>query len=139
MEAPLLNGGGGGDYPPLRSWRDLKSMVWTETVKLWTVAGPLGFQILCQFGTDSMTSVFAGHIGNVELSAVSISFSVIGTFTFGFLVSFLFPLFPLFSFLACYLLLVPVCLFMILVVSFSYLGLCLVAEKQSKKKTKRGS
>ena len=87
MEAPLLHGG--GDYPPMRSWREVRSMVWAETVKLWRVAGPLAFQILCQFGTNSMINVFVGHIGNLELSAVSISLSVIGTFSFGFL----FPLF----------------------------------------------
>ena len=99
METPLLNGGaeegyGGadGDYQPLRSWREVRSMVWKETVKLWRVAGPLAFQILCQFGTNSMTSVFVGHIGNLQLSAVSISLSVIGTFSFGFMVGFLFSL-----------------------------------------------
>ncbi|KAL6320857.1 hypothetical protein AAG906_008857 [Vitis piasezkii] len=92
METPLLKGGaeegyGGpdGDYQPLRSWREVRSMVWKETVKLWRVAGPLAFQILCQFGTNSMTSVFVGHIGNLQLSAVSISLSVIGTFSFGFM------------------------------------------------------
>ena len=73
MEAPLLHGGGGGDYPPMRSWREVRSMVWAETVKLWRVAGPLAFQILCQFGTNSITTVFVSHIGNLELSAVSIS------------------------------------------------------------------
>ena len=93
MEAPLLHGGGGGDYPPMRSWREVRSMVWAETVKLWRVAGPLAFQILCQFGTKSITTVFVSHIGNLELSAVSISLYVIGTFVFGFLVGFLFSFF----------------------------------------------
>ena len=88
METPLLHGG--GDYAPMRSWREVRSMVWAETVKLWRVAGPLAFQILCQFGTNSMTSVFVGHIGNLQLSAVALSLSVIGTFSFGFLVGFLF-------------------------------------------------
>ena len=109
METPLINGGadegcgggdGDGDYPPLKSWRGVRSMVWTETEKLWRVAGPLAFQILCQFGTNSMTSVFVGHIGNLQLSAVSISLSVIGTFYFGFMVSFLLShfLFPFWVF-----------------------------------------
>ena len=93
MEAPLLHGGGGGDYPPMRSWREVRSMVWAETVKLWRVAGPLAFQILCQFGTNSITTVFVSHIGNLELSAVSISLYVIGTFVYGFLVGFLFSFF----------------------------------------------
>ncbi|CBI22677.3 unnamed protein product, partial [Vitis vinifera] len=92
METPLLKsgaergyGGEGGDYPPLTSWREVRSMLWRETVKVWRVAGPLAFQILCQFGTNLVTTVFVGHIGNLELSAVSISVSVIGTFSFGFM------------------------------------------------------
>ncbi|NP_001268037.1 protein TRANSPARENT TESTA 12-like [Vitis vinifera] len=92
METPLLKsgaergyGGEGGDYPPLTTWREVRSMLWRETVKVWRVAGPLAFQILCQFGTNLVTTVFVGHIGNLELSAVSISVSVIGTFSFGFM------------------------------------------------------
>ena len=88
----MESGGGEGDYPPLRSWKEVNSMVWTETLKLWRVAGPLALQIMCHFGIESLTTVFVGHIGNLELSAVSVSLSIIGTFTYGFLVPFLFPL-----------------------------------------------
>ena len=123
METPLLNGaaeeghgGGDGDYPPLRSWREVRSMVWTETLKLWRVAGPLAFQILCQFGTNSMTTVIVGHIGNLELSAVSISLSVIGTFSFGFMVSFLFSLSSLQS------MYVSICMCICSVTGVSFLG-----------------
>ena len=88
----MESGGGEGDYPPMRSWKEVNSMVWTETLKLWRVAGPLALQIMCHFGIESLTTVFVGHIGNLELSAVSVSLSIIGTFTYGFLVPFLFPL-----------------------------------------------
>ena len=88
----MESGGGEGDYPPLRSWKEVNSMVWTETLKLWRVAGPLALQIMCEFGIESITTVFVGHIGNLELSAVSVSLSIVGTFTFGFMVPFLFPL-----------------------------------------------
>ena len=88
----MESGGGEGDYLPLRSWKEVNSMVWTETLKLWRVAGPLALQIMCHFGIESLTTVFVGHIGNLELSAVSVSLSIIGTFTYGFLVPFLFPL-----------------------------------------------
>ena len=142
METPLLKsgaergyGGEGGDYPPLTSWREVRSMLWRETVKVWRVAGPLAFQILCQFGTNLVTTVFVGHIGNLELSAVSISVSVIGTFSFGFMVGFLFSLytsilsrvFPFWVVTVIY----EVC------GSFSYLCLCLVAEKRWKRKKKK--
>ena len=142
METPLLKsgaergyGGEGGDYPPLTTWREVRSMLWRETVKVWRVAGPLAFQILCQFGTNLVTTVFVGHIGNLELSAVSISVSVIGTFSFGFMVGFLLSLytsilsrvFPFWVVTVIY----EVC------GSFSYLCLCLVAEKRWKIKKKK--
>lgn len=90
MEAPLLAGtltAGNGDYAPPRSFGEVKSVFWTESVKLWRIAGPIAFTILCQYGTNSATNIFVGHIGDVELSAVAISLSVIGTFSFGFLVT----------------------------------------------------
>ncbi|OMO71815.1 Multi antimicrobial extrusion protein [Corchorus olitorius] len=74
-----------GDYAPPRSFRDVKSMFWIETVKTWKIAGPIGFQLICQYGVNSVTNIFVGHIGNVELSAVTIALNVFGTFSFGFL------------------------------------------------------
>ncbi|XP_057527756.1 protein DETOXIFICATION 35-like [Amaranthus tricolor] len=94
METPLLNGGDGpvseliggdGDYAPVKNVKDATAVFWLETVKLWKIAAPLVFQIICQFGTNSLTNIFVGHLGELELSAVSISLSVIGTFSFGFM------------------------------------------------------
>uniref|UniRef100_A0A5B7AZG7 Protein DETOXIFICATION n=2 Tax=Davidia involucrata TaxID=16924 RepID=A0A5B7AZG7_DAVIN len=93
METPLLNGASGeldliaddGDYRPVKGFRELRSMFWIETVKLWKIGGPIAFTILCQYGTNSVTCIFVGHIGDIELSAVAISLSVISTFSFGFL------------------------------------------------------
>ncbi|XP_010537165.1 PREDICTED: protein DETOXIFICATION 35 [Tarenaya hassleriana] len=95
MEArlPLLkNGGGGGaaavedeDYSPARTWVEVKRVVRVESAKLWMIAAPVTFNIICQYGVNSVTNIFVGHIGEVELSAVSISLSVIGTFSFGFM------------------------------------------------------
>ncbi|KAJ4956480.1 hypothetical protein NE237_013263 [Protea cynaroides] len=103
MEAPLIDGGvsiepfelhpapstvvdsGDGDYLPVENYDDLKSVVWKESAKLWVIAGPIAFNILCLYGTNSFTQIFVGHIGNVELSAVAIALSVIANFSFGFL------------------------------------------------------
>lgn len=88
METPLLDGSltsGDGDYLPVRSFKEIKSMFWIETVKLWKIAAPIAFNTLCQYGINSVTNIFVGHIGNFELSAVAISLSVIGTFSFGFM------------------------------------------------------
>ncbi|KAK6925850.1 Multi antimicrobial extrusion protein [Dillenia turbinata] len=90
MEIPLLNGGvdgggGGEDYLQARSWGEWKTVFWGETMKLWRIAGPIVFNIICQYGILSCTNIFAGHMGDLELSAVAISLSVIGTFSFGFM------------------------------------------------------
>uniref|UniRef100_A0A5B7BZM1 Protein DETOXIFICATION n=1 Tax=Davidia involucrata TaxID=16924 RepID=A0A5B7BZM1_DAVIN len=93
MGMPLLNGGSAeleligadGDYRPVKDWRVMSSVFRIETAKLWKIAAPITFSVFCQYGTNSLTSIFVGHIGEIELSAVSISLSVIGTFSFGFM------------------------------------------------------
>lgn len=94
METPLLNGGSSaelrqigedGDYRPAMGWREWRAVFWIETVKLWRIAVPIAFTILCQFGLNSLTNIFVGHIGDIELSAFSIAMSVINTFSFGFM------------------------------------------------------
>ncbi|KAL6291545.1 hypothetical protein ACE6H2_009055 [Prunus campanulata] len=77
--------GGNEDYAPVRSFDALRSMFWIETVKLWKIAGPTVITMLCMYGTNSVIVIFVGHLGAVELSAVSISLSVITTFAYGFL------------------------------------------------------
>ncbi|KAL2920735.1 Protein DETOXIFICATION 35 [Bienertia sinuspersici] len=95
MEAPLLNGEDRstaksdevvvGDYEAVTSVKEAASVFWEETLKLWKIAAPLVFTIICQFASNSFTNIFVGHIGELELSAVSISLSVIGIFSFGFM------------------------------------------------------
>lgn len=85
----LLADGEGGDYPRIQNFEDVKNICYLESVKLWAIAGPIAFNILCNYGINSFTNIFVGHIGNVELSAVAISLSVLANFSFGFLVSFL--------------------------------------------------
>lgn len=76
-----------GDYEPIKTFEDAKYVCRVESTKLWVIAGPIAFNILCNYGVNSFTNIFVGHIGNVELSAVAISLSVIANFSFGFLVS----------------------------------------------------
>lgn len=78
------------DYPPINNFTDAKDICVLESIKLWTIAGPIAFNILCNYGINSFTNIFVGHIGDLELSAVAISLSVIANFSFGFLVSFFF-------------------------------------------------
>lgn len=75
------------DYPLITNYQDAKHICVMESVKLWIIAGPIAFNILCNYGINSFTNIFVGHLGDLELSAVAISLSVIANFSFGFLVS----------------------------------------------------
>lgn len=80
------------DYNEINNFRDIKNVFCVESKKLWAIAGPIAFNVLCNYGTNSFTNIFVGHLGDVQLSAVAISLSVISNFSFGFLVSFYKPL-----------------------------------------------
>ncbi|XP_042047947.1 protein DETOXIFICATION 34-like [Salvia splendens] len=86
-EAPslFLPHGEEGDSPPMETFDDARHMFCVETVKLWSIAAPIAFNILCNYGINSFTSIFVGHIGDLELSGVAISLSVIANLSFGFL------------------------------------------------------
>lgn len=86
---PLLGDDNGGDYAPAKTFQQFKHIVWSETVKTWAISGPVIFQIVCQYGTNSVTNIFVGQLGELELSGISIAISVIATFAFGFMVSIL--------------------------------------------------
>jgi len=77
--------GDGGDYMPVQTFHDVKNLFYLESIKLWSIAAPIAFNIVCNYGINSFTSIFVGHIGDVELSSVAISLSVIANFSFGFL------------------------------------------------------
>ncbi|XP_057425108.1 protein DETOXIFICATION 35-like [Lotus japonicus] len=91
MDAPLLHGVGQeaaaeeGDYAAVKNFQDARKVFWTESVRIWRIAVPIIFNIWCQYGVNSITSIFVGHLGDLELSAVSLINSVIGTFSFGFM------------------------------------------------------
>ncbi|KAL0299549.1 UNVERIFIED_CONTAM: protein DETOXIFICATION 35 [Sesamum radiatum] len=93
MEAPLLQTsssglhliGDDGDYLPVKGLKAWWRVFCIESAKLWRIGGPIAFQILCQYGTTSVTTVFVGHLGDIELSSFSIALSVVCTFSFGFM------------------------------------------------------
>ncbi|GAB2290700.1 hypothetical protein Dimus_024975 [Dionaea muscipula] len=59
--------------------------VWVETKKLWHLAGPSVITRLSTFATNVIMLIFAGHMGDLQLAAVSIAINVIIGFTFGLL------------------------------------------------------
>ncbi|KAK9119813.1 hypothetical protein Scep_017906 [Stephania cephalantha] len=71
------------DIEPIRSPTDFFREFWVECKKLWVLAAPAVFTSLSRYSIGAVTQAFAGHLGNIELAAVSIANSVIGGFTMG--------------------------------------------------------
>lgn len=61
----------------------IQDKVWMESKKLWRVAGPAIFSRIASFSMFVITQAFAGHLGDLELAAISISTNVILGFDFG--------------------------------------------------------
>ena len=66
--------------------RDFCKEFYTESKKLWYLAGPAIFTSLCQYTIGATTQLFAGQLGTIELAAVSVENSVIAAFSFSILV-----------------------------------------------------
>ncbi|CAL0311870.1 unnamed protein product [Lupinus luteus] len=63
----------------------LKRKVWIESKKLWHIVGPAIFSRIASYSMLVITQAFAGHLGDLELAALSIANSVIVGFDFGLL------------------------------------------------------
>ncbi|CAA7034699.1 unnamed protein product [Microthlaspi erraticum] len=62
---------------------ELRERVWVETKKLWKIVAPAIFTRLTTYSTLVITQAFAGHLGDLELAAMSIVYSVVVGFNFG--------------------------------------------------------
>lgn len=71
--------------------KSLSVRVWIETKKLWRVVGPAIFSRIASYSMFVITQAFAGHLGDLQLAAMSIATSVIVGFDFGLLVRTLQP------------------------------------------------
>ncbi|XP_050265039.1 protein DETOXIFICATION 27-like [Quercus robur] len=69
----------------LEEKKDLSSRVWIESKKLWQIVGPAIFSRIASYTMNVVTQAFAGHLGEVELAAISIANTVIVGFNFGLL------------------------------------------------------
>ncbi|KAK7852242.1 protein DETOXIFICATION 21 isoform X1 [Quercus suber] len=63
----------------------LKDRVWSETKKMWVVAGPAIFTRFSTFGINVISQAFVGHIGPTELAAYSLVYTVLLRFSNGIL------------------------------------------------------
>lgn len=64
----------------------LSTRVWAESRKLWHIVGPAIFSRVASYSMLVITQAFAGHLGDLELAAMSIANNVIVGFDFGLLV-----------------------------------------------------
>nr|GFB78369.1 protein DETOXIFICATION 27-like [Tanacetum cinerariifolium] len=71
--------------PPSLVAGDTKARFWVESRKLWYIVGPSIFSRVASFSMNVVTQAFAGHLGDVELAAITISTGVIVGFNFGLL------------------------------------------------------
>ncbi|KAL2339962.1 hypothetical protein Fmac_007902 [Flemingia macrophylla] len=62
-----------------------RKKLWLETKSLWLIVGPSIFSRVAAFTMNVVTQAFAGHLGDVELAAISIANTVIVGFNFGLL------------------------------------------------------
>ncbi|CAK9163585.1 unnamed protein product [Ilex paraguariensis] len=62
---------------------EIKTRVWIESKKLWEIVGPSIFSRVAIYSMTVITQAFAGHLGDVELAAISIANTVIVGFNFG--------------------------------------------------------
>uniref|UniRef100_A0A5K1FR04 Protein DETOXIFICATION n=1 Tax=Nymphaea colorata TaxID=210225 RepID=A0A5K1FR04_9MAGN len=104
MMAPLLKQGrpavNGGLHPSThQKSRDhqveepeeaaLLQQTWMELKKLWAIVGPTIFTRLAMYGMYVVTQAIVGHLGDLQLAALSIALTVIVGFNYGFLVYFI--------------------------------------------------
>ncbi|XP_057530901.1 protein DETOXIFICATION 35-like isoform X2 [Amaranthus tricolor] len=69
------------DYALVKS---LKEVFKEEIVKLWKITAPLTISLICQYSSFYINNIYVGkYLGNLHLSAVTVSFSVFGLFSVG--------------------------------------------------------
>ncbi|KAK4263132.1 hypothetical protein QN277_028596 [Acacia crassicarpa] len=71
------------DIPAINTPNDFFTQFFIESKKLWYLAGPAIFTSLSQYSLGAITQLLAGHVGTIQLAAVSVENSVIAGFCFG--------------------------------------------------------
>lgn len=74
--------------------RKILTKLWEETKKTWHIALPAILTAVAQFSMEFATSAFVGHLGQIQLAALSEVQNVVEGFVFGVMV--------LISFIQCF-------------------------------------
>lgn len=72
-----------------QSKNTLKAKTWDESKKMWEIAAPAIIATVAQFSIGAVTVAFVGHLGELELAAVSIVQNVLEGFVYGIMVAIL--------------------------------------------------
>ncbi|XP_022950624.1 protein DETOXIFICATION 27-like isoform X1 [Cucurbita moschata] len=72
-----------GDPDKDQNSEDIVTRVWIESKKLWQIVGPAVLSRISTYSVLVISQVFAGHLGDLDLAAVSIALNVIIGFDFG--------------------------------------------------------
>ncbi|XP_051120985.1 protein DETOXIFICATION 21-like [Andrographis paniculata] len=78
LASTLENGGEDGEETT-----SLASKVWSESKKMWIVAGPAIFTRFSTFGINVISQAFVGHVGATELAAYSLVATLLTRFANG--------------------------------------------------------
>ncbi|CAJ1931366.1 unnamed protein product [Sphenostylis stenocarpa] len=71
------------DIAPITGPGDFYREFMVESKKLWFLAGPAIFSFVSKYSLGAFTQIFAGHVGTIDLAAVSVENSLIAGFSFG--------------------------------------------------------
>lgn len=71
------------DISPITGAGEFAREFLVESKKLWYLAGPAMFTSIAQYSLGAVTQVFAGHVGTLQLAAVTVENSVIAGFCLG--------------------------------------------------------
>nr|GMD15042.1 protein DETOXIFICATION 29-like [Ipomoea batatas] len=71
------------DIQPIKKLKEFMREFNSESKKLWYLAAPAIFNLVSQYSIIVITQMFAGHVGNIQLAAVSVDNNLIGGFALG--------------------------------------------------------
>ncbi|KAK7407224.1 hypothetical protein VNO78_08950 [Psophocarpus tetragonolobus] len=82
-ETTAVFSAGSDDIAPITGPGDFAREFIVESKKLWYLAGPAIFSFVSKYSLGAFTQIFAGHVGTIDLAAVSVENSLIAGFSFG--------------------------------------------------------
>ncbi|KAL8527865.1 hypothetical protein ACS0TY_005619 [Phlomoides rotata] len=79
---PLLESSGekNSDIEVINSVGDFGREFLIKSKKIWGLAAPEIFTSFCMYGLITISQIFAGHLGNLQLSALSVENNIISGF-----------------------------------------------------------